>query len=417
MRRILEVTGLRCTNCGADYPVDVHLHACVGCLWPLEVSYLPAKGDSATIRRVLGEARRMWDFSGFLPIHDPRNIISLGEGGTPLLPVPYFSREGLSVFVKNEAANPTGSFKDRPLSVITSLAREHGVKTVVTGSSGNAGVALAAYAAAAGLRAVIIVPETAPREKLMAIKMYGAKIIMIKGTSSQAVTIAGELSAAKRWLNATTTFQNPFGVEGDKTVAYEIAASLGFKNPHYVLIPIGAGPLLAGCYRGFQDLIDWGLSKTMPRLVAVQAEGCAPIYRAFQEGTETVRAWEKPETIASGIADQLLGYETDGSLTLRLLKKTAGSVLSVSDKEIVESTMLLAEKTGIFAEPTAATSVAGLRQMVRSGTLRAGETVVCLVTGSGFKDIQKMKDYLRIEDIPVVPPSVEEVARLCADDE
>jgi len=406
----MHAVGLRCTNCGHEYPLDVWHYECTRCRWPLEVYYSKPQKNAEQLRGVLNRAKRLWDYRQFLPVREPGYIVSLGEGGTPLLSVSRLVPNHTSIFIKNEAMNPTGSFKDRPISVIISKAREHGVQKVITASSGNAGGALAAYAAAAGIQAVVVVPESTPREKLVSIMVYGARIIKVRGTASDAVRLVSEICSRQKWLNATTTFANPYGLEGDKTVAYEIVRDLGFEVPSYVLIPVGAGPLLVGCYKGFRDLYEWGLIDSIPRLVAVQAEGCAPIAKAWRDGRDMVEAWNSPRTIASGIADPLLGYEKDGSLTLKFVKRSRGLVLTVSDDEIIAAARLLAEKAGIFTEPTGAVALAGLQRLIRAGQFdTGGKKVVCIVTGSGFKDLYTVEAYLDTNHIPLVDPYYKDI--------
>jgi len=418
--KILKAENLYCVKCGRQYPLDVCHYECGHCGWPLEVGYSPIDVPAVQmreIREVVENAHGLWDYYGLLPMNDPQSVVSLGEGNTPLRPMSRGApmNSDFSVFIKNEGLNPTGSFKDRPLSVIVSTAKQHGVQVLITASSGNAGVALAAYAAAAGIDSIVLTPVTVPQEKLIAIKSYGAEVIKVEGAASEALTLVNQITLEKGWFNANTSFRNPYGVEGDKTVAYEIARDLGFESPSYVLVPISAGPLLVGCYKGFHDLVEWGMLGSMPRLVGIQAEGCAPIAKAFEQGKESVEPWGEPETVAWGIADPLRGYEKDGTLTLETVRKTNGLVLTVPDDEIIAAMKMLATHEGVFAEPTGAVSIAGVQKLARSGQFHSGDKVVCIVTGAGFKDIGTIQQYVRMDDIQTIRPDPREMLRIYGD--
>lgn len=407
----MRASGLVCLDCGHAHELDVLTCECERCARPLGVAYAPDEITSSAAREILISARHMWDFFDFLPLDRREAIVGLGEGGTPLLEVQADNEDGKKgkVFLKNETLNPTGAFKDRPLSVILSMAKRHGVERVVTGSSGNAGVAMAAYAARAGIDALVVIPQSTSREKLLAIKAFGAQVVQIDGTTSESLSLANSLSAKRGWLCATTTYRNPFGLEGDKTVAYELLRDLDFRAPSHVFVPIGSGPLMTGCYRGFQDLARWGLIDELPRMIGVQAEGCAPIVTAFEEGSERVEAWKNSTTIATGIADELKGYEFDGVLSLRTARQSGGVFLSVSDQQIIEAQESLARSWGVLAEPTGAVGLAGLRQYARTFGMSRNDRAVCIVTGSGFKDSVGTSRFAEIENLPVVGPSLEEL--------
>ncbi|MBT3359320.1 MAG: threonine synthase [Rhodospirillales bacterium] len=409
----MRASGLVCLDCGHAHELDVLTYECGRCGWPLGVTYAPDGISSSTAREVLISARHMWDFFDFLPVDRRDAVVDLGVGGTPLLEASAGNDDakGGKVFLKDETINPTGAFKDRPLSVILSMARQYSMKRVVTGSSGNAGVALSAHAARAGVEAIVVVPQNTSREKLLAIKAFGAQVIQISGTCSDALSLANNLSAKRKWLCATTTYRNPFGLEGDKTIAYELIRDLDFRAPSHVFVPIGSGPLLTGCYRGFQDLARWGVIDQLPRMIGVQAEGCAPIATAFEERTERVVAWKNSNTIAKGIADELEGYEFDGVLTLRTARQSGGVVLSVSDHQIVEAQESLARSWGVLAEPTGAVGLAGVRQYARTHGFSPADRAVCIVTGSGFKDSAGLSRFVETEKLPLVGPSLEELEK------
>ncbi len=391
-------TKLRCLRCGKEYPLLLKYNCskCKGIL-DVEYDYEAMKKQEIGSRLSIRKGQGMWRFRDFLPIRNEENIVTLIEGDTPL-----FCCERLgaamnlsNLYLKDETRNPTGSFKDRPISCAISKAKEEGKNTVITSSSGNAGVAVASYAAKAGIKAIILVPSSTPRNKLLSIVCSGGILIRIKGTTSDCFNLTRELAYKYEWANLTSTFLNPFATEGDKTVAYELYQQLGLV-PDWIVVPVGAGPLLAGIYKGYKELEQLGLVDRLPAMVAVQARGCAPIVRAFDKGDPEVEPWEVPHTIASGIADPLQGYSEDGTLTLQVIRESGGVAVSVDDDDLIESVQNLSKFAGIFSEPTGASSVASLKKLEDKGILEGGDTVVCLITGSGFKDSYTIEEYVEI---------------------
>jgi len=403
-------TKLKCLRCGKKYPL-LTKYSCSKCGGILDVDYDYEAMKKKEIGSHLGTKKDegMWKFRDFLPIKKKESIVTLREGGTPL-----FRCERLAeltsladFYLKDETRNPTGSFKDRPTSCAISKAKEEGGNAVITSSTGNGGVAVATYAAKAGMKAIIIVPSTAPRNKLLSIVCSGALLVKIKGIYSDCFSLARELSREYGWVNLTSTFLNPFATEGDKTVAYELYRDLRLV-PDWILVPVGAGPLLVGIYKGYKELKELELVDKLPAMIGVQAKGCAPIVRAFERGEREVRAWGTPHTIASGIADPLQGYSDDGSLTLKIIRESGGAAVAVDDESLVESVQNLSRLTGIFAEPTGASSVASLRELKKRGILKEKDTVVCMVTGSGFKDSHTIQKYVEIPP-KELEPNLEEV--------
>lgn len=372
---------LRCVECGATFAPEL-VYRCEACGGILEQ---------------LG--------------HDGVAPFSFGEGRTPLLrasrieaSLPGFSGE---IWLKDETRNPSGSFKDRLISAALGRAIAMGVKGVVCASSGNAGAATAAYAARAGVPAIIIVPAHTPMGKVTQIAAHGAVLLLVEGHYSRSYDLARALAEEHGFANLTTTFINPYAVAGLTEVGSEIFAQFGNAAPSHVLIPTGSGPLVKGVWQG---LLDAGGTT---RLVAVQAEGCAPIVQAFETDAEQVTAWGMPDTIASGISDPLIGYERDGTYTLRLVRESGGLALSVSDDELRTAMRSLARLEGVYAEPTGASPIAALPRLVTEGHLPAGARVVCLITGHGFKDGKAYQEMpartLRVED----PKNTVAVAKLC----
>ncbi|WBV43819.1 threonine synthase [Pseudoroseomonas cervicalis] len=368
---------LRCTACGEAHAPAL-LYACRRCGGILEVA-----GESG-LAPPPALSGSMWREAAHLPVTEPEAIVSLGEGETPLLRAPRLeaSLPGFRgrIWLKDETRNPTGSFKDRLVSAGISKARELGARGVVCASSGNAGASVAAYAARAGMPAVIVVPAHTPQGKVTQIAAHGAVLLTVEGHYSRSYALAEKLAATQGLANLTTTFLNPWAVDGAKLAGLEIARQLGGRAPDHVLIPTGSGPLVQGVARG---LAMAGLST---RLVAVQAEGCAPIARAWAAGEARVAAWDAPRTIASGISDPLIGYEADGTLTLRLVRESGGCAIAVSDDALKQAMRALARLEGIYAEPTGASPVAALAPLLARGLVAPEAELVLMVTGHGFKD-------------------------------
>jgi threonine synthase len=378
---------LRCVDCAAQYPPDLR-YACERCGGILEVS----EPDGVRTSEDSYLQASMWRYGPALPVSRLSSIVSLGEGLTPLHRARRLDRaiSGFDgeLWLKDETVNPTGSFKDRHISVAVSRAQELGVPGIVCASSGNAGASASAYAARAGVPAVVVAPSHTPLEKLTQIAAYGAVLLKVDGHYSNSYRIAQDLAERHKLANVTTTFVNPYGVAALDTVAREIFEQLGGRAPDYVLVPTGAGPLVKGVVQGFRDIAP----TCLPRVIAVQAEGCAPIVRAFDRGESTVEAWGTPATIASGISDPLVGYERDGTYTLRLTRGTDGLAVAVSDERIVEAMRVLARLEGVLAEPTGASSVAALMKLAGLASIPAGSRVVCLITGHGFKDFKVYRE-------------------------
>jgi threonine synthase len=335
----------------------------------------------------------------------------LGEGNTPLVHAARLSEPiGIpKLFIKNEGQNPTGSFKDRPTAVGVSVAQSLGIDTVVVSSTGNAGASLAAYAARAGLRAMVFVTDRTPAAKLVQMALHGAQIVTVRGSLSDAYWLARNASLEWGWLDITSTFLCPYTVEGDKTVAYELFSQLG-EIPEWILIPVSVGPLLVGIYRGFQELVSRGLADRLPRMVAAQVLGCAPIARAFDQKAAAVSAWEGTvDTIAGGIADPLVGYEQDGTYTLRVVRRSGGLATASSDDEVLKATRLLAQKEGIFSEPTGAVSLAALKHLAKSKEFSAEQLIVCVITGHGLKQVRSFEGEMVLPK--PIDPSLQSLER------
>lgn len=315
-------------------------------------------------------------------------MVSLGEGTTPLLRAKKLGRVlGVpALYLKNEGANPTASFKDRPTSVGISVAKELGAARVIVASSGNAGAATAAYAARAEQQCVVVVPEGTPPGKVAQALTCGARVVYTAGSYSSSYKLAQDSATAFGWANLSSTFLNPFTVEGDKTVAYELWEQLGRRVPDWVVIPIGAGPLLVGTLKGFQELRRLELADRVPAMIGVQSEAVHPVADAFASGAAAVEEWHGPtRTVSSGIADPLIGYPHDGTLTLKAIRTTNGQCLVAPDHATLALGRALAETEGVFVEPTSATGVYAVSELRAGGIIRENETVVVVLTGHGLK--------------------------------
>lgn len=389
-----------CTRCLAAYGDGAGYHyTCARCGGILDVAYdLERVRGGWSPQALAARPRGLERWRELLPLPPGRPLVSLGEGDTPLIQAPdRLDCRGVRVLLKLEGCNPTGSFKDRAVAVAITRAAAAGAPAVVVSSTGNAGAAVAAYAARRGLPAVVLVPAGTPPQHLARIAAYGARLVRVEGDVSAPFHLAHQAAQRFGWVNLATTYLSPYPTEGDKTAGYEIAMQLDWQAPDWVVVPVGDGPLLFGCYKAFTELHALGLVPSVPRFAAVQASGCAPIYRAWQAGAAEVEPWDAPATIAWGIADPLKGYPQDGTFTLAAVRASKGTVVAVSDAEILAARDDLARRCGVLAEPTGAVPLAGLRQMVRTGQVLAGQTAVLLITGHGLAG-----QFPPVPDLPVV---------------
>jgi threonine synthase len=384
---------LECAACGARHELSYGGRRCASCDGPLVPAYPLSRLEDP-------ELPGMWRFFPLLPLEKTSSIVSLGEGGTPRLPAARLGAAlGLSkLTVKDETRNPTGSFKDRMLAVGISRAKELGKTTVAVQSSGNVAAAASAYAAKAGLKAKVFVPRSVPEEKLAQILMYGAELFRIDESSPAAVfDLMDEAARRFDWhVVATTALYNPFTLEGAKTIAYELRSDV----PDWLVVPVGGGGNLGSLWRGFREMKALGAIDRMPRLVGVQAEGCAPFVEAIHSGLSwkeaSSRRWPEIRTVCGAIADDVV---FDAHIAVPALVESGGVAVSVSDEETLEAEKVLASTEGLFVEPSSATSVAALKKLVEDGTLSPDSRVCCLATGTGFKDMGAAKTLV---SLPIV---------------
>ena len=398
--------GLRCVNCEKEYPLKI-LYNCPNCGGILDVFYDKLRGKAGNEKRLIVDEsiQGLWTYREYLPVLNKENICSLIEGKTPLIrsKIDFDSFIAEELFFKDETRNPSGSFKDRPTTVAISKAIENGIQGVITASSGNAGTATAAYAAVASLPSIILVPEKVPKEKLMQMFVYGSKIIKVKGDYSNSFNLAKEIAVKCDYANSTSTYYNPYGLEGDKTIAYELFDQLKGLVPKYILVPIGTGPLLTGIYKGYKELKKLGFINKLPRMIGVQAMGCAPIVKAYNEKRNKVEPWDLVDTIASGISDPLKGYSQDGTYTLKTIKNSNGCAISVSDEEILKSVLVLGKQQGLYVEPTSASVIIAYEKLRKMNIIRERDLTVSIITGIGFKDTKPLMDSLN--SIPLIEPT------------
>jgi threonine synthase len=357
----------------------------------------------------------VWKYRELLPVNDPKNIVSLGEGGTPFLRAQRLGEKlGLdNLWLLDDTRNPTASFKDRPMAVGVSKAVELGYKTVVSASSGNAAAALSAYSARAGLRCITFVPEMASLGKLAQLVMYGAQVVKVRGLESgedPTVKMLKEVCDRHNWYPCPSFGpMNPYQAEGPKTMSYEIVESLGWGVPDWVFVPVGAGGALAGNWKGYLDFQNLGFIKSTPKMVAVQSTGCAPVVRAYKQGADpmNISPWERPDSIATGLMDP---FPWDGDAALVALRASHGAAIAVSNEEILEAQRMLAKLEGIFAEPSGVTSLAGLIKLGGAAGVNRADCVVVEVTGSGLKDPSVA--IARMPEIPLIDASMQELERV-----
>ncbi len=396
--RYSYLTELQCSGCGRPYPHNELQTYCSFCQSPLIAIYdLQAIRREVDRERIVRRHEGMWRWHELLPLQKHENIVSLGEGDTPLLFTPRLGKElGVhSLHVKDESHNPTGSFKARGISAAISKAKELGVQKVIIPTAGNAGGAMAAYASRAGLQAHIFMPKDTPPANVQECIITGAGVTLIDGLISDAAGMAGEKARQEGWFDVST-FKEPYRAEGKKVMGYEIAQHFHWKLPDVIIYPTGGGTGLIGIWKAINELAELGWLQTTsrPRIVAVQAEGCAPVVKAYQEHAPFCDYWHGAQTIASGLrvpksfADQLI---------LRTLLESNGCSISVSDSQIIQAQRLLASREGIFAAPEGAATLAGLILLLQSGWIHPDEQVLLLNTGTGLKYIEQMNGYASIE--------------------
>ena len=399
---------LSCIDCGTTFVSDPPGYSCSSCGGLLQASKLEQSLSRGELFGRTGEG--IWRFRELLPFDREASPISLSEGGTPLVKTRNLARvTGLrSLYVKNEGQNPTGSFKDRGMTVAVTRAVQAGARVLVCASTGNTSASMAAYAARAAKTAAVIVPAgKVAAGKLVQAVIYGAKIVRAEGTFDDALDMVLK-SISKLSDYAVMNSVNPYRLEGQKTLAFEVFEQLGFVVPDYVVLPVGNAGNISAIWKGFKELRACGIADKTPRMVGVQAEGASPIAKAFWKGSETITPVQNPQTVASAIR---IGNPASWKKALAALRESEGMVLTVSDEQITAARKSLASSEGIFVEPASATPIAALTEI--GGRLEKDAVTVCVATGNGLKDQETVG--ADIEGTPVVskgPELVELLQRL-----
>ena len=372
---------LQCFECQRVFPAEEAGFRCKACGGLLEVRFdLAGRREPAWSGRQLS----VWKYRELLPIEKQESIVSLAEGGTGLHHCKRLGRKlGLKkLFVKNEGENPTGSFKDRGMTVAISKARELGTKKVLCASTGNTAASLAAYSAKAGMECIVLMPKgKVAGGKMLQVIMHGAKLIQVKGDFDQALEIAMKLSERRREFYLMNSI-NPFRLEGQKTLAFEILDQIG-RVPEVVMLPVGNGGNISAAWKGFSEFQQLKIVKSRPRMIGIQAEKAAPIARAVKSGRDKIRPVHNPQTIATAIR---IGSPVNWPKVLSAIRDSRGTAETVTDRQILEAQKELATLEGIFVEPASAASIAGVKKLSEEGRVDRSETVVCVTTGHGLKD-------------------------------
>lgn len=382
---------LECSGCGEKFPSDKIHTFCPNCQSPLLVRY-----DLEDVRKQLDrDALRhrlsgMWRWHELLPVKDPRNFVFLGEGDTSLLKIPSIGRGlGLSnLYVKDESKNPTGSFKARGLSAAVSKAKELGIEKVIIPTAGNAGGAMAAYAARANIKALIYMPKDTPRANVEESRIAGAEVVLVDGLISDAAGMAGEKARAEGWFDLST-FKEPYRLEGKKVMGFELAETFDWTLPEVIIYPTGGGTGLVGMWKAFEELeaLGWLDNTKRPRMVSVQADGCAPVVKAFEEGAQFCDFWLNAHTLASGLR---VPKSFADALILEILRESKGTAVAVSDAAILEAQRKLGRMEGIFPAPEGAATLAALEKLIEQKWIDPEERIVLFNTGSGLKYLDQL---------------------------
>ena len=385
----MNVTHLDCALCGLRHEADVIQNLCVECGKPLLVRYdLDKAAVSLNPESLKTRESSLWRYREVLPVRDPENTVSLGEGWTPLFHVERLAAAlplKLDLFIKDEGQNPTQSFKARGMTAAISMAKELGIKKVAVPSAGNAAGALAAYAAKAGMEAFIFMPSDTPQANIVECQQTGANVRLVDGLITDCGKIVAERKEAEGWFDVST-LKEPYRVEGKKTMGYELAEQFKWKLPDVILYPTGGGTGLIGMWKAFDEMQSMGwIDSKRPRMVSVQSSTCAPIIRAFDKGERFAEEFENAATVASGLrVPKAIG----DFLILDAIRASGGTAIAVTDAELVAAVREIGSTTGIFAAPEGAACLPALRKMIDQELVKGGESVVIFNTGSGVKYLE-----------------------------
>jgi threonine synthase len=387
----MNVTHLYCSSCGKKHEARKLINLCE-CGKPLMVAYdLERAARTLTRESLAGRVASLWRYREVLPLDDERNLLSLGEGMTPLLKADRLGAAlGFSnLFIKDEGVNPTGSFKARGMSVAISMAKELGVKKLAVPSAGNAAGALAAYAAKAGLPAFIFMPNDTPRANIVECRQTGAHVTLIDGLITDCGKIVADRKHAEGWFDVST-LKEPYRVEGKKTMGYELAEQFAWDLPDVILYPTGGGTGLIGMWKAFDEMEQMGwIGSHRPRMITVQAEGCAPIVKAFAAGANAGADVPDAHTVAAGLR---VPKAVGDFIMLDILRKSGGTAVSVTDDELIAAVGEIGSAEGIFAAPEGAACLPALKHLLSRGEISNTDRVVLFNTGCGLKYLEAFAD-------------------------
>jgi threonine synthase len=376
----------KCINCGSEYGIDEIVYFCRKCGDLLEIKYEPNALAQALSKSDWRKAPlSVWRYRDFMPISYQSKIISLNEGGTGLHLCQRLAKQlGIrQLYVKNEGENPTGSFKDRGMTVGVTKAVELGVKSVICASTGNTSASLAAYAAKAGLQCAVLIPSgKIAYGKLSQAMIYGAKVIQVRGNFDESLDIVLKLSEKHRTIYLLNSI-NPFRIEGQKSLGFEICDQLNQEAPDRIIVPVGNAGNISAIWKGFFEFHELGVVEALPKMTGIQAAGSAPIAQAIKNGKDTIVPVASPETVATAIR---IGAPVSWKKAMTAIRESDGTAETVTDEEILSAQKLLARVEGLFVEPASASSIAGLIKLVQNGTIDKDERIVCVTTGHGLKD-------------------------------
>lgn len=396
MRGVIMGYPLVCSICHKPYSGSDNEYQCAECGGSIEIDY-PLDSEVDKLKSIIekGSSKGIWGYKPLLPVDESIPPVSLDEGNTPLLHAQNLERSLNCgpIYLKNETLNPTGTYKDRFASVAITLEKAGNVSAVALGSAGNAAAALSAYSAKTNIPCFVFLPTGAVQERAMQIMAYGAHLIYMRGTIDDCIHTAHLGESLFAWKNVITSMRfHPYGAEGYKTIAYELGRQLNFQAPDWMVCPMGGGSLFGKIYKGFAEMHSLGLINKLPRFAAIQAEGCAPLVQAYRNNQTTTQKWKNPDTIAFAIAD----VDTfEGKTALHIIRKTNGIAEAVNDSEILVAMRLIAEKEGVLAEPASATTVAGVKKLLASNVIRKSESIVCIISGSGMRDLKLLTSGMK----------------------
>lgn len=381
-------TGLRCRECGRDYPIEP-IYVCEFCFGSLEVMYdYAAIGRQLSREKIASGPRSMWRYRELLPVGD--DVVDINAGFTPLLKADNLGRAlGLKqLYLKNDCLNPSYSFKDRVVAVASTKAREFNFKAIACASTGNLACSVAAHAARAGMKSYVFIPADLEQGKILGAAIYGPTLVAVEGNYDEVNRLCSELAEKYPWAFVNINIR-PFYAEGSKTLAYEVAEQLGWRAPDNAIVPVASGSLFNKIWKGLNEFHHLGLiGPVKTRMFVTQAAGCSPVTTAYQTGNGNIRP-VKPQTIAKSLA---IGNPADGYYALKTIRESGGAAEMASDAEIVEGMKVLAETEGIFAETAGGVVVAGLKRLAKAGMLKEDELTVAFITGAGLKTLEAIQD-------------------------